>query len=122
MSMKKLREGKTPPCIETWLRGFLQGGGAKVVSMEAKSPRWVRAVVDFPGKGTQVVTADIVDRPLSDGQGVSFSGNQVDAMREAGSDMHVMFAFHGTDAVAVLTRDVLACADRDELWRRGGSW
>lgn len=105
-------QGKTPPCAETLLRGFVQGAGARIISMKVKSPCWVRAVVDFPGQGTKVVTADVVERPLSDGHSVSFTRAQVDAIREAGSDMHVMFSSQGSDAVAVLTHDVFACADR----------
>jgi hypothetical protein len=121
ISMKGLREGKTPHCAETWLRGLLQQRGARIISIEAKSPCWVRAVVDFPGKGTKVVTADIVDRPLSDGRGITFTGSQVDGMREAGSEVHVMFASSGLDAAVFLTRDAFASVAREEL-RRGGSW
>lgn len=68
-----------------------------------------------PGQGTKVVTADIVDRPLSNGQGVSFTGSQVEALKEAGSEVHVMFASYGTDCAIVLAQDVFACAPREEL-------
>jgi hypothetical protein len=98
-----LPQEKSP--VEAWLRGLLEGRGAKVVSIEA-SGRWARAVAEFPEQGTRVVTADVVDRPLHDGQHVSFSEAQVDAIRKAGSEIHVMFASDGLDAAIVLTRDL----------------
>jgi len=91
--------------VETWLRGLLEGRGAKVLSIEA-SGRWARAVAEFPARGKKIITADIVDRPLHDGQHVSFTGTQVDAIRKTGSEIHVMFTASGMDCAIVLTRDL----------------
>jgi hypothetical protein len=74
--MEKLREGKAPSCLEAWLRGLVEARGARIVSMEASSPRWVRAVVDF--------------RPL---QGSFLRRSCVDQRRDHRND-RLMLAIH----------------------------
>lgn len=56
------------------------------------------------------MTADVVDRPLGNAQGLVISQSQVDAMKEAGAEIHAMFASNGLDCALFLTRDIFACA------------